>query len=158
MGWKVEYCLNLPLRSISLPQPASSSQTDIISHIQIASVCSGRGSWLPFLSSVEIDFSQLSQPAFFWNLCKIYIYKNSVWFGEISLAHAASQALFGAAIRVMSIMLFWENGERQAIDVFVIGPHFWESGQSWPGPVHLWLFTYLFPLPHSLHISICDYQ
>lgn len=77
VGWKVEYCLNLspPLRSISLPQPASSSQTDIISHIQIASVCSGRGSWLPFLSSVEIDFSQLSQPAFFWNLCKIYIYK-----------------------------------------------------------------------------------
>lgn len=75
-----------PFHSISLPQPASSSQTDIISHIQIASVCSGRGSWLPFLSSVEIDFSQLSQPAFFWNLCKIYIYKKIclVWRNFIS--------------------------------------------------------------------------
>lgn len=88
-----------------------------------------------------------------------YIFtKNSVWFGEISLAHAASQALFGASIWVMSIMLFWENGERQAIDAFEIGPHVWESVQSWPGPVHLRLFTYLFPLPHSLPISICDYQ
>lgn len=65
---------------------------------------------------------------------------------------------FGAAIRLMSIMLFWETGERQAIDAFEIGQHVWESVQSWPSPVHLQMFTYLFPLPHSLPISICDYQ
>lgn len=76
--WVESGALLQPPPCISIPQPATSSQTDIISHIQIASVCSGHGSWLPFLSGVEIDFSQLSHPTFFWNLCQIYIYKNAV--------------------------------------------------------------------------------
>lgn len=88
-----------------------------------------------------------------------YIFtKKSVWFGEISLAHAPSQAPFWSGHKSDEHNAILGKRRKTSHRCLKIVPHVWESVQSWPGPVHLRLFTYLFPLLHSLPVSICDYQ
>lgn len=143
---------------ISLPQPASPGRLTLFRIFKLLVFVLAVALGSHFSPVWKLILVSCHSQHFSGTSAKYIFTKKSVWFGEISLAHAPSQAPFWSGHKSDEHNAILGKRWKTSHRCLNIGPHVWESVQSWPGPVHLRLFTYLFPLLHPLPISICDYQ